>query len=281
MNITRETIELTKRIAQSIQIPAVSSIHLPEPVEQSEKPDEFGFVFLQDGSVGSFYTSLNDTLHELWQLYPDRKTNETNTVKLIEQLNADSHALRAVALGAFNAVSQHVMSRAGYSPAEAGNMGLIKPEPKQTIGMVGYFKRLIEKLLSQDINVLVLEKNPARVELQKGVTLTTNPADLASCEHILCTASTLINGTLAGLIEASNKPVSFSLIGPSGSGLPDILFKLGVDAVGGVYFDDKPALHDALSKQQSWGHAGRKYQLTPENYPGISSLLQQINNRDS
>lgn len=276
MNIGQEYIELANHISQSIQIPPVSSIHLPAIVEQKEKPDEFGFVFLQDGSVGPFYTSLDENLKELWKLYPDGKVDEICTLDLIRKLNSPSQALNAVALGAFNALSQYVMSEAGYSPTNADDMTITKPEAGQTTGMVGDIKPLIEQLLSQGINVLVLEKNPDRVELQKGVRLTTNPADLADCEHILCTASTLINGTLTGIIDASNNPSSFSLIGPSGSGLPDILFKHGVDAVGGIYFNDKTALHDALKKQQSWGHAGKKYQLTVKNYPGISTLLKQI-----
>ncbi|MBT3205537.1 MAG: hypothetical protein HOM14_20480 [Gammaproteobacteria bacterium] len=276
MTLPDEYIELARQVSTSIQIPKVSSIHLPAIVDDVEKPDEFGFVFLQDGSAGPFYTSLNETLQQLWQLYPEGIVIESNVLDLIEQLTDDSPALNAVALGTFNALSQHVMSRAGFLPTEAGNMGLSKPQAGQTIGMVGFFRPLIEKLISQEVNVLVLEKNPDRVDIQDGIKLSTNPADLANCEQILCTASTLINGTLDGLLDVCSQSTSFSLIGPSGSGLPDILLQHGVDSVGGFYVNDQTALLDALQKQESWGHAGKKYQLTPDNYPGISQLLKQI-----
>jgi len=279
MSISLEYLQLARKIADSLQIPAVSGIHLPSIVEDSEKPDEFGFVFLEDGSVGPFYTSLNDTLEKLWSIYPDGKSCELDTIKLIEYFEDESEALHAVALGAFNALSQHVMSRASYSPVEyatTSSIGFSEPEPGQTIGMVGYFKPLIENFLSEGIEVLVLEKNPDRVELQKGIRLSTNPADLTSCEYILCTASTLINGSLDEILAVRNNTTRLSLIGPSGSGLPDILFKHGVDAVGGIKFHDNKALLDALDKQEKWGHAGEKYQLTTVNYPGVSQLLKLI-----
>lgn len=277
MTLAEEYIDLATRISESIHIPDISSIHLPKIVDDVEKPDEFGFVFLQDGSAGPFYTSLNETLQELWQLYPQGQNQHLNVLDLIAQLTSESPAQNAIALGAYNALSQHVMKRAGFLPAEAGNMGLSKLEPGQTIGMVGYFRPLIEKLASQGVNVLVLEKNPDRVEIQQGIKLSTNPADLASCEQILCTASTLINGTLEGLLDVShNTSSNFNLIGPSGSGLPDIVFKHGVDAIGGFQVNDQTALLDALEKQESWGHAGTKYQLTPDTYPGINQLLKQI-----
>ncbi|MCP4075630.1 MAG: hypothetical protein GY744_05555 [Gammaproteobacteria bacterium] len=277
MTLPEEYIDLASRISGSIQIPGISSIHLPKIVDDAEKPDEFGFVFLQDGSAGPFYTSLNETLQELWQLYPQQKRLDINVMDLIAQLTSASPAENAVALGAYNALSQHVMKRAGFLPAETGNMGLSKPEPGQTIGMVGYFRPLIEKLTSQGVNVLVLEKNPDRVEIQNGIKLSTNPADLTSCEQILCTASTLINGSLEELLDVSRKSSSnFNLIGPSGSGLPDIVFNHGVDAIGGFQVNDQAALLEALDNQESWGHAGTKYQLTPDTYPGIDQLLNQI-----
>jgi len=289
MSIAEEYLDLVFIIAKAIEIPQITGIHLPVPVENIEKPDEFGFVFLQDGSVGPFFTSLDDTLSELWQLYPDGKNSTADTLSLIKHFGNESPALRSIALGAFNALSQHVMNRAGYSPVNSIednsfennsvkdiSTGINKPKAGEKVCMVGYFRPLIDKFLQQNIQILVLEKNPARVELQDGISLSTNPEDLSSCKHILCTASTLINGTLETILAASENAATFSLIGPSGSGLPDILFKHGVDAVGGIHFHDKIALQAALDKQESWGHAGSKYQITPDNYPGILPLLEKI-----
>lgn len=279
MNITEQIIKLARDIGKHIEIPNVSTMHLPQLVENPVKPDEFGFIFLQDGSAGPFYTSLDQALAELWQLYPQGRIESQPTLPLIESLNNPSPARKALALGAFNAMSQHVMRRAGYFPQPSGgsrDMGLPTIQAGEMIGMVGFFRPLIEQLLEQGIQVLVLEKNPARVELQPGIRLGSNPTDLANCSHILCTASTLLNGTLDSLLQICKNCLSFNLVGPSGSGLPDVLFKHGVDSVGGIRIDNLAALQDALSRQQSWGKAGTKYQILAQDYPGIRQLLKQI-----
>ena len=39
-------------------------------------------------------------------------------VELLDYLTADTLAERALAIGAYNALSQHVMNKAGYQPAK-------------------------------------------------------------------------------------------------------------------------------------------------------------------
>ncbi len=173
------------------------------------------------------------------------------------------------------------MRLAGFSPTDTNDdktssIGISQAKKGEHIGMIGYFAPLIERLIEKDSEVLVLEKNPARVESQQGIILSENVTDLSSCQHILCTASTLINNTLDEVLQHSKQAKSFSLIGPSGSSLPDVLFKHGVNAVGGFHFTDIPALKQALKNQESWGHTGSKYQLTPNSYPGIEVLLENI-----
>lgn len=288
MNFAQEYLQLARNIMSQIDIPAVSGIHLPHPVEEEQKADEFGFVFLQDGTAAPFYTSLDDALQQLWQKYPDGRSCQAETSTLIEYLDSDEESLKALALGAFNAMSQHVMARAGYSPAEfRANPDPLVNTPSRRgrsstqIGMVGYFRPMIARLLEQGNTLLILEKNPARVELQPGVKLTTNPADLLHCERILCTASTLINGTLGEILQYKNESAHFSLIGPSGSGLPDVLFEHGVDDVGGILIQDLAALRGSLERQESWSHAGQKYQLSQQQYPGITELLGNIHKQST
>lgn len=274
-----EYYQLAHQVIDSIDIPLVIGIHLPVLVEDAQKADEFGFVFLQDGSAGPFYTSLEDSLHELWRLYPDGSSLNCNISELIEYFQGNSHVRRAVALGAFNAMSQHVMKRAGFSPLDtAGNKDIKANQPQQgqKVAIVGYIRPMVERLLAKGIEVMVLELNPARVDLQPGLLLSTDPADLLKYDSIICTASTLINDSLGDILQYKHESAQLSLIGPSGSGLPDVLFSHGVDDVGGFHFDDMGALHEALDKQESWGHAGEKYQLRVENYPGVDKLLETI-----
>jgi len=279
MSLSREYRELARRIADHVALPPVRGLHLPRIVEDAEKPDEFGFVFLEDGSVGPFYTSLEDSLPRLWHRHPDPSSLRADPIELTDRFGADDLAGSALALGAFNAISQHLFRRAGFSPAAASasdaSTGIGEPRAGERVGMVGYFCPLVERLLDKGVEVLVVEKKPERVEIVEGLELAGGPSALAHCDQVLCTASTLINNSLEEILAHSRGCDRFSLIGPSGSGLPDLLFERGVDSVGGIEFHDMDALQEALEQQVSWGHAGRKYQLTPACYPGVGELLRR------
>jgi uncharacterized protein (DUF4213/DUF364 family) len=272
--ILQQTVELARRIDAALELPAVSAVHLPRLVDEPEKPDEFGFVFLEDGSVGPFYTRLDDDLARLWQTIPDGASLTGPVMDLVSGWLSHDQARRALALGAFNALSHHLMRRAGFSPVAA--QGGKRKSKASSLAMVGYIRPMVEKLLERGLDhVLVLERNPARVDDAPGVRLSTNPADLFGYDEIVCTASTLINDSLGEIAANKNPRAQLALVGPSGSGLPDVLFDHGVDEVGGIWIEDLPALREALTAQQSWGHAGSKYGLTPESYPGLDKLLEQ------
>jgi len=98
---------------------------------------------------------------------------------------------------------------------------------------------------------------------------------------ILCTAATLINDSVDEVLQHCRNAENFSLIGPSGSGLPDVLFEHGVDAVGGVFFGSTAELNNTLASRSSWGKAGQKYQLDATVYPGYQALLEKIETQPS
>ena len=279
MSIVAEYIKLAETVASQIELPKVNRLYLPDLEETPEIRDEFGLLFLESGTVAPFYASLPGALDSLWKIFPVDTNIELNLLDLIRLFEGRDLASKAIALGAFNAMSQFIMARAGLLPlreAAGVNMGSGKPRAGERVGMVGYFCPLIDKLLARDVEVLVLERQPERVELRPGLTLSQNPADLASCRIVLCTAATLINDSIDELLNHCQGAENFSLIGPSGSGLPDVLFDRGVDAVGGVYFADENQINIKLRVRESWGSAGQKYQLTPENYPGYKTLLSRI-----
>jgi uncharacterized protein (DUF4213/DUF364 family) len=138
--------------------------------------------------------------------------------------------------------------------------------------MVGYFCPLVDKRPEQGCEVLILEQSPERIAERSDVSVTCEPNDLRNCKLVLCTASTLINDTLEELLEVVSEVAKFELIGPSGSGLPDPLFARGVASVGGISFADKRRLLELLGRGESWGTAGRKYQLSASNYPGLDRV---------
>ncbi len=274
MTINDGYIKLGTRLLESASPPQVTSIYIPPKTPVDESTDEFGFVFLEDGSIGPFYVSLDDTRAELERrLVID---GLPNTWSFPHWLERDSLAQRALAIGLFNACSDHVMRRAGFVPTHVPAAGKRDPQPGETIGMVGYFRPLVKNLKSRGCDLIVLERQPERVTIEQGVRVATKPQALAGCRSIICTASTLINDSLDTLLSAATTAESFALIGPTASGLPDVLFAHGVTATGGIWFDDASAVQEKLSQHASWGKVGQKFELTPANYPGIDALLAQI-----
>lgn len=266
---------LLRRIEGALTLPDISEVLLPAVRSEPKKKDEFGFVLLSDGSVGPFYISLADTLPEL-QRNMSRQTNlGMNTLAVAGRLGTGALHASALALGAFNALSQHVMRKAGFDPA-ANSIASAPEGPQPRVGMVGFFPPLAEKYLQQGCRITVIEKQPQRVPAELGLQVSTTPEALAGCDYVVCTASTLINDTIDEVLRATPPSASLNLFGPSASGLPDPLFARGVASVGGIVVDSIEQLRTALAAGGSWGASGRKYQLSAGSYPGIEALLSRL-----
>jgi uncharacterized protein (DUF4213/DUF364 family) len=265
------------RMADALGCPSVAGLYLPAPVADETFRDEFGFVFLADGSVGPFYVSMGSILQTLWTRHarPDRFRSDAAT--LLSGLESDNLADRALALGAYNALSAALFHASGFAaPDRAAVSGLAGLPVAASVGMVGYFCPLVDKLVERGCEVVVLEQARERVDARPGVVVAGTATDLRRCSHVLCTASVLINDTLDDVVQAVAGHAVLEMIGPSGSGVPDALFDCGVAAVGGIDFADRGSLLDCLRAGKSWGAAGRKYQLTPGVYPGVDCLLDRI-----
>ena len=274
MSMNAEYRQIGEQLSRVLGRPTIDGLYLPAPVADETFRDEFGFVLLSDGSVGPFYVSMGGILRELWRRHPDPATFTADPLSLLTGFSQHDLADRALALGAYNALSAALMRASGFEPPDrAGNSGLDATPPGAPIGMVGYFCPLVDKLTAQGSEVLVLEQAPERVPDRPGVLMTADPRDLRQCGRVLCTASTLINDSLAGLLATVDRQAPFELIGPSGSGLPDPLFARGVATVGGIQFPGREQLLDQLRRGESWGSAGRKYQLDTRSYPGLDELL--------
>lgn len=266
-----------RRIAGALPRTTVSGLYFPAPVPDETFRDEFGFVLLDDGSVGPFYVSMEDILETLWARFPDPRRHTCDTATLLDGFTRGDVAGRALAVGAYNALSAAVQCAAGFqAPDRIADSGMAALPPGVRVGMVGYFCPLVDKLTERGCSVLILERTPQRVDERPNVAVTRDPGELQGCAHVLCTAATLINDSLDDIMAAVSGHAPVELIGPTGSGLPDPLFERGVATVGGIQFGDQKTLLDCLDRGESWGVAGRKYQLSSEVYPGISALLDRV-----
>ena len=241
----------------------------PTPQAAAREREPFvQFVHLEDGSAGPLYVSLGETLPRLHRLRHELRG--VAPLSLVTALGDADPASSALALGAFNALSQHLMRRAGFDPTtvpQRQRAAVRRP------GMVGYFPPLAERYLARGMEFVVIEKNPSRVPHAAGILLSDDPASLAGCDEVICTASTLINDTLEEILAACPPESALALTGPSASCLPDALFSAGVATVGGVRIERPDLLTAAVARGDTWSGCGRKYQLSPEDYPGVARLL--------
>ena len=270
MSYLADYVQLLRHLDRAVQLPVVTEVLLPAVQSSPEKKDEFGFVLLADGSVGPFYASLQHTLAELQRM--SAAIGGADTLALARRLGDRQLHRSALALGAFNALSQHLMHKAGFDPAQNSDPS----EPIGTgcrLGMVGYFPPLVRRYLRQGCRMTIIEMQPERVPADPRLEVHTSPQALAGCSYVICTASTLINNTIDLILDAVGSPAVVNLFGPSASGLPDPLFARGAASVGGIIIDEPEKLRDALAAGESWGHCGRKYRLTLGSYPGLARLL--------
>ena len=274
MSLAADYLALVEQIRADLSLPAVQRLYFPRLTADGFR-DEFGFVLLTSGDVGAFYVSLEDSLAELWRTYPQPEQVQVPLDTLLAKLAAPKLAERALGLGAFNALSQYVFRLAHYQAPTRQRAANTRTEHTK-LGMVGYFCPLVERLTAQQQSVVVLEQQPERVLPHPLVQVATTPAELADCGEILCTASTLINDSLETILAACEQATSFSLIGPSAGGLPDVVFARGVDSVGAIHFPKPEALLAVLADQASWGSVGAKYEINRADYPGLAALLARI-----
>ncbi len=281
MSISSKILSLAGRLCSELEVPEIVGLYLPELSTDDEYRDEFGFVFLADGSAAPFYVSLSGVLADLHQRFPDPSRTQLALWDCLQGFGESSLSGRALALGAWNALSQYLMRQAKFQCPPRGTAVGFNPQPGERVGMVGYFCPVIDRLVEQGMEVLVIEQQPGRVPQREHVELSENLEALGECRLVYCTASTLINDSLERVLDCCTGAEAVDLIGPSGSGLPDVLFEYGIHAVGGVSFGNVDVLRGALRRRESWGAAGSKYELTPANYPGFEALLAAARNERS
>lgn len=132
---------------------------------------------------------------------------------------------RSVGLAALNALLPEPEGR--ISERNAGELAVEQGAGK-TVGVVGWFP-FIPRLKQVAACVEVLEKDN-----ETGFALTPDrAARLARCEVVCVTAATLLNGTLAGILQAARPDAWKMLVGPSAPLCRETL-ELGFHAVCGA-----------------------------------------------
>ena len=207
--------------------------------------------------------------------YDPRQFIEAPTLDLVKHCLGEDPLLRAVGLGALNAISQHLLKTAGFKLDRATDpVGRLDLGGARHVGMVGFFAPLVREWENYAGALTVIEKDPQFLDRSGPFEVTDQTDRLRGCDRVLITGSTLINDTLDDVLSHCDPRAQVALVGPSASCLPDPIFDRGVDVVGSTMVCDLPRLETQLEAGQPWAGGTTKYCITRDQYPGIWQMIR-------
>ena len=251
----------------------VDTLFLPEQHKDSdpEKFAKFGVLLLEDGHSGFIYTLLDeDMVHSS----PFEKLISQAAGQPVSEIAgwylSDDASRRYIGMAAINALSQSLFAKSGFF-SDANAVKRKKTQPEH-LGMVGFFPPLVEKYRKSGQKLTVLEQQARFVMQEENITVTLDVEALSQCDQVLCTASTLLNDSLANIIGACASNSRISLIGPTAGCLPDALFSAGISEVGATRVLNIETLLSRIRSGTPWGDSVMKYTITKEDYSGLRAL---------
>ncbi|USD36149.1 Rossmann-like domain-containing protein [Ferrimonas sp. SCSIO 43195] len=247
------------------QAPAIKAIHIASNDLDSNPSAKFGAIELVDGTIGLTYTKLGDALEQLQDPSHYHHFCQQPVTELAKLYLADEPWQRVLGTGALNALSQWLLQQQQYQyPDAADTLELLKIDNGDRVGMVGYFPPLVAALTEQGTPVTVIELKPELAREEGTLKVTMDPSELQHCQKILITGTTVINHTLSSLLPHCQQAAQVALIGPSVGLLPQVLFDLGLTAIGGRVILDGPLFLERWQQGQKWKGAAQRYSLTAQ-----------------
>ena len=277
MGYAADALVLLQALADRSPLPRVRALHLPPPPAAGSLRGEFAALELDDGTLGLTYVLLDNTWTGLSQQL-DRSALAGRDALDVARGYASTDALeRTVGFAAVNALTRILFDRAGFAPPASGDsIGLLDPQPGETVGMIGYFAPLVPHIIASGARVLVVELRADLAGETDGVRVTLDAAELAKCEKVLATGTLLLNDTLEPMLQHCRRAHRFALVGPSVGCPPDPLFARGVTLLGGRWVADAAGYVQAITAGASTGAFARKFALTAAEYPGWGALLARM-----
>jgi uncharacterized protein (DUF4213/DUF364 family) len=154
---------------------------------------------------------------------------------LLEDLVSGKGAIeRALALAAANAlIHPDIPGR------EEDTIGLLKLRPGERVAMVGLFRPIVPRIQSTGVLLSVIERDTSEKERRES---------LEACDVAIVTATTLLNGTLEGVLNGLGRPRHVALIGPSTPLCEEIFRGTPVTHLGGSAIVDAAGLLRVVSE---------------------------------
>ncbi len=271
MSLYKDFHRMVRVLSTDYQIPEIDRVFIPPFTEGVQSGgSEFMAVTLEGGATGISYV-----------LVPDREKSACNSIDISKfigkpplamalKFGSSSAVDNMLGLAAVNAVCQHVFKVLDYTfDFTSDSLGMLDIKAHDSVGMVGFFPPLIKRVHDKGASLTIVEKKKSFINENPEVHVTLDPGELRHCNKVLCTSTTVNNNTIDEILSHCNEDAKISVIGPTAGYFPDLLFKRGVDVVGGNLICDSDQFLLRLENQKKWGETARKFCFTKESYKQI------------
>ncbi len=197
-------------------------------------------VQLDDRSVGVAMTFHHDIPQGCLSL--DKPIKGSRAAEIIEKADSDNLVERTVAIAAMNAVT----NRHSDNLAQGDSLELLKAEPGDVVGMVGYFGPLVSSLKETVRELHVFEKN-----VEKSDNLHSEDeieAIMPGCNVAIITSTSLINRSFDRVVKASAGCRKIALVGASTPLVKEVFGDYGVTLLSGLVIREQGEVLRVISE---------------------------------
>lgn len=265
---------LKKALLESVRVKCSDTLQvrvqdfLKPPVLET-KVSPFSVAILENGAIGISYNLFHRDAEDLerYRSWDMKDIIGKRAGEIIDLFLTGDALERTAGLAVLNALSQDFVNKHPERyciDAESSIFSLMNVNKTCTVGLVGYFRPMMEKLLKQAGNVIVLEQSEVLLRESYPFTMTSDPAQLQKCDKVLITATTVLNDSLADLMPHCAKADFTAVMGPTAGFLPDALFELGLDAVGYSRVENPELFIHNFTNGIKWEGASRKVWVMPQ-----------------
>ncbi len=250
--------EYIARVIPHIDSKTITWSYFPALVEgnQPRKASNFAAVELSSGAIGIAFAAYIPSDAENVAVTREEAIVGHGPLEFLHYLGKSSAlpAQRTLSMAVINALStghmkdEGLMKRLEFKDAVAA-MNIC---PDDVVGMVGLFPPLIQPISRNAGFLHVIELKPELVQSHDRWHVTGDPNALRKCNKIIVTGSVLLNGTIHSLVELVAHADIVALIGPTASFLPEPLFELGFNLLGGSIVVDPVVFKARISAGLLW-----------------------------
>lgn len=276
MRMMTEMRDMALGLAARMPMPKIAGVVFP-PFSAEGQPagSEFMAMALDSGAGGVSYLLLPESSAADYRALEPRMFVGSRPEQYAEAFGGSDPVQNMLGLAAINAICQQAMRVTGCAPGAAtDSIGLMNIEDGDRVGMVGFFPPLLKYMRGSKAELVIVEKKAQLVERYPNLHVTLDMTALNRCNKVLCTSTTLLNGSLDEVLKECPEARHITVLGPTAGYFPDPLFAKGVHVLGGRLINDGRQLLKLIAEGRRWGDATQKLCFQAAEYQGLEALLQ-------